>query len=148
MSNVFVWRSRAFELAGSGERKLLSADHFLGLGGGSFFQLQSSFPQVILHEKNQEKMGYYSVCDRNNSTNNCIELENTLQFIRLRYASRSSSFRCSCKRPSLLSLACASGRLSFAVGEHYHCVYFLSAISFHVRTYAEGSFHITICSAR
>ena len=48
------------------------------------------------------------------------------------------------KRPSLLSLACASGRLSFAVGERYYCVYFLSAISFHVRTYADASFHITI----
>ena len=70
---------------------------------------------------------------------------NTLQFIRLfRYASASSSFRCSRKRPSLLSLACASGRLSFAVGEHYYCVYFLSAISFHVRTYADASFHTTI----
>ena len=33
------------------------------------------------------------------------------------------------------SLACTSGRLSFAVGERYYCVYFLSAISFHVRTY-------------
>ena len=73
-------------------------------------------------------------------------VKNTLQFIRLfRYASPSSSFRCSRKRPSLLSLACASGRLSFAVGEHYYCcVYFLAAISFHVRTYADASFHITI----
>ena len=26
----------------------------------------------------------------------------------------------------------------------YYCVYFLSAISFHVRTYADASFHITI----
>ena len=68
-----------------------------------------------------------------------------LQFIRLfRYACPFSSFRCSRKRPSLLSLACASGRLSFAVGERYYCVYFLSAISFHVRTYAHASFHITI----
>ena len=68
----------------------------------------------------------------------------TLQFFRLfRYAYPSSSFRCSRKRPSLLSLACASGRLSF-VGERYYCVYFLSAISFHVRTYADASFHITI----
>ena len=48
------------------------------------------------------------------------------------------------KRPSLLSLACASGRLSFAVRERYYCVYFLSAITFHVRTYADASFHITI----
>ena len=63
----------------------------------------------------------------------------------LGYAYPSSSLRCSRKRPSLLSLACASGRLSFAVGERYHCcVYFLSAISFHVRTYADASFHITI----
>ena len=61
-----------------------------------------------------------------------------------RYAYPSSSLRCSRKRPSLLSLACASGRLSFAVGERYYCVYFLSAISFHVRTYADASFHITI----
>ena len=62
-----------------------------------------------------------------------------------RYACPSSFFRCSRKRPSLLSLACASGRLSFAVGERYYCcVYFLSAISFHVRTYADASFHITI----
>ena len=60
-----------------------------------------------------------------------------------RYAYPSSSWRCSRKRPSLLSLACASGRLSFAVGERY-CVYFLSAISFHVRTYADVSLHITI----
>ena len=52
-----------------------------------------------------------------------------LQFIHLfRYASPSSSFRCSRKRPSLLSLACASGRLSFAVGEHYYCVYFLLSL--------------------
>ena len=71
--------------------------------------------------------------------------KNTLQFVRLfRYAPPSSSFRCSRKRPSLLSLSCASGRLSFAVGEHYYCVYFLFAISFHVRTYADASFHITI----
>ena len=56
----------------------------------------------------------------------------------------SLSSRCSRKRPSLLSLACASGRLSFAVGERYYCVYFLSAISFHVRTYADASFHVTI----
>ena len=70
---------------------------------------------------------------------------NRLQFIRLfRHASPSSSFRCSRKRPFLLSLACASGRLSFAVGEHYYCVYFLSAISFYVRTYADASFHISI----
>ena len=92
---------------------------------------------------------------------------NRLQFFRLfRYAYPSSSFRCakyaaffvtaaaatafslssrcSRKRPSLLSLACASGRLSFAVGERYYCVYFLSAISFHVRTYADASFHVTI----
>ena len=63
----------------------------------------------------------------------------------IRYACPSSSFRCSRKRPSLLSLPCASGRLSFAVGERYYCcVYFLSAISFHVRTYADASFHITI----
>ena len=69
----------------------------------------------------------------------------TLQIFRLfRYAYPSSSLRCSRKRPSLLSLACASGRLSFAVGECYYCVYFLSAISFHVRTYADASFHITI----
>ena len=61
-----------------------------------------------------------------------------------RYAYPSSSLRCSRKRPSLLSLTCASGRLSFAVGERYYCVYFLSAISFHVRTYADASFHITI----
>ena len=47
-----------------------------------------------------------------------------------RYAYPSGSLRCSRKRPSLLSLACASGRLSFAVGERYYCVYFLSAISF------------------
>ena len=47
----------------------------------------------------------------------------TLQFFRFfRYAYPSSSFRCSRKRPSLLSLACASGRLSFAVGERYYCV--------------------------
>ena len=39
-----------------------------------------------------------------------------------RYACPSSSFRCSRKRPSLLSLACASGRLSFAVGKRYYCV--------------------------
>ena len=53
--------------------------------------------------------------------------------------------RYSRKRPSLLSLACASGRLSFAVGERYYCcVYLLSAISFHVRMYADASFHITI----
>ena len=56
----------------------------------------------------------------------------------------SSSLRCSRKRPSLLSLACASGRLSFAVRERYYYVYFISAISFHVRTYADASFHITI----
>ena len=32
-----------------------------------------------------------------------------------------------------------------AVGERYYCcVYFLSAIFFHVRTYADASFHITI----
>ena len=61
-----------------------------------------------------------------------------------RYAYPSSSLRCSRKRPSLLSLACASGRLSFAVGERYYYVYYLSAISFHVRTYADASFHITI----
>ena len=72
-------------------------------------------------------------------------LKKTLQIFRLfRYAYPSSSLRCSRKRPSLLSLACASGRLSFAVGERYYCVYFLSAISFHVRTYADASFHITI----
>ena len=47
----------------------------------------------------------------------------TLQFFRLfRYAYPSSSFRCSRKRPSLLSLACASGRLSFAVRERYYRV--------------------------
>ena len=34
-----------------------------------------------------------------------------------------------------LSRVCASGRLSFAVGEHYYCVYFLSAISFHVHVH-------------
>ena len=74
-----------------------------------------------------------------------IRLFRSLQFIRLfRHACPSRSFRCSRKRPSLLSLACASGRLSFAVGERYYCVYFLSAISFHVRTYADASFHITI----
>ena len=66
------------------------------------------------------------------------------KFSAFRYAYPSSSLRCSRKRPSLLSLACASGRLSFAVGERYYCVYFLSAISFHVRTYADASFHITI----
>ena len=72
-------------------------------------------------------------------------LKKTLQIFRLfRYAYPSSSLRCSRKRPSLLYLACASGRLSFAVGERYYCVYFLSAISFHVRTYADASFHITI----
>ena len=58
-----------------------------------------------------------------------VKEKNTLlvQFIRLfRYACPSSSFRCSRKRPSLLSLACASGRLSLAVGErYYYCVYFL-----------------------
>ena len=32
-----------------------------------------------------------------------------------------------------------------AVGERYYCcVYFLSAISFHVRTYADASFHIFV----
>ena len=47
-----------------------------------------------------------------------------------RYAYPSSSLRCSRKRPSLLSLACASGRLSFAVGERYYCVYsFLQSLS-------------------
>ena len=56
----------------------------------------------------------------------------------------SSSFRCGRKRPSLVSLACASGRLSFAVEERYYWAHFLSAISFHVRTYADASFHITI----
>ena len=61
-----------------------------------------------------------------------------------RYAYPSSSLRCSRKRPSLLSLTCASRRLSFAVGERYYCVHFLSAISFHIRTYADASFHITI----
>ena len=61
-----------------------------------------------------------------------------------RYAYPSGSLRCSRKRPSLLSLACASGRLSFAVGERYYGVYFLSAVSFHVRTYADASFHMTI----
>ena len=82
-------------------------------------------PQVAPREKRKEK--------------------NAIQFSRLfLYACPSSSFRCSRKRPSLLSLACASGRLSFAVGERYYCVYFLSAISFHVRTYADASFHITI----
>ena len=66
-------------------------------------------------------------------------------FRRFRYAYPSSSLRCNRKRPSLLSLACASGLLSFAVGERcYCCVYFLSAIAFHVRTYADASFHITI----
>ena len=51
--------------------------------------------------------------------------KNTLQFFRLfRYAYPSSSFRCSRRRPSLLlSLVCASGRLSFPVGERYYlCV--------------------------
>ena len=48
------------------------------------------------------------------------------------------------KRPSLLSLACASGHLFFAVGERYYCVCFLSSISSHVRTYADASFHNTI----
>ena len=74
------------------------------------------------------------------------EKKNTLQIFRLfRYSYPSSSLRCSRKRPSLLSLACTSGRLSFVVGEHYYyCVYFLSAISFHVRTYADASFRITI----
>ena len=61
-----------------------------------------------------------------------------------RYACPSSFFRCSRKRPSLLSLACASGRLSYAVGERYYCVYSLSAISFRIRTYTDASFHITI----
>ena len=76
---------------------------------------------------------------------NMVLEKNTLQIFRLfRYAYPSSSLRCSRKRPSLLSLACASGRLSFAVEERYYCVYFLSAISFHVRTYADASFHITI----
>ena len=78
-------------------------------------------------------------------THVAIRLFRSLQFIRLfRHACPPRSFRCSRKRPSLLSLACASGRLSFAVGERYYCVYFLSAISFHVRTYADASFHITI----
>ena len=44
-----------------------------------------------------------------------------LIFRLFRYAYPSSSLRCSRKRPSLLSLACASGRLSFAVGERYYC---------------------------
>ena len=49
--------------------------------------------------------------------------KNTLRFFRpFRYAYPSSSFRCSRRRSSLLSLACASGRLSFAVGERYYCV--------------------------
>ena len=54
------------------------------------------------------------------------------------------SYAVFCLKKKMLSLACASGRLSFAVGERYYCVYFLSAISFHVRTYADASFHITI----
>ena len=64
-----------------------------------------------------------------------------------RYASPSSSFRCSRKRPSLLSLACASGRLSFAVGEHYYysCSCVLPFCNLFPRsTYADASFHITI----
>ena len=70
----------------------------------------------------------------------CTEI---FRFFRCAYPS--SSLRCTRKRPSLLSLACASGRLSFAVGErYYYCVYFLSAISFNVRTYADASFRITI----
>ena len=63
--------------------------------------------------------------------------KNTLQFFRLfRYAYPSSSFRCNRKRPSLLSLACASGRLSFAVGERYYfvCNSFLQSLSTYVRT--------------
>ena len=85
-------------------------------------------------------LGYYS-------DSVCFERihKNTRQIFRLfRYAYPSSTLRCSRKRPSLLSLACASGRLSFAVGERYYCVYFLSASCFHVRTYADASFHITI----
>ena len=65
------------------------------------------------------------------------------QAVGMYYACPSSSFRCSRKRPSLLSLACASGRLSFRCWTT-DCVYVLSAISFHVRTYADASFHIAI----
>ena len=40
------------------------------------------------------------------------------------------------------SLTCTSGRLSFAVGERYYwlCVYFLSAISFRIRTYGDSTY--------
>ena len=61
---------------------------------------------------------------------------NRLQFIRLfRHASPSSSFRCSRKRPSLLSLSCASGRLSFAVGEHNYRTRVLPFYNLFPRTY-------------